>query len=251
MRKPNLREEGEGEGGDIKAAISLCRFCLAKQRSEATVRAKSCWIRSSHRARNVKRAYTWWGANEGNAVAVEDIARKTAGKPVTSQGCKSQKSHEAQKSHGRASLCAVSGCHGRKEARKMWIVGHVSGSSVAVRVSWREASKLLQQARGEGLRVGKQKPGGEHRKGSSGKAEEQRGQGKTLRFWATSSFTLLGPREQSAHGRAPLWVCALQLSVAVISKCPTARCELIHVPSAHKGGNLSLNDNNKKGEAFS
>lgn len=50
MKKPNPREEGEEEGGDIKAATSCVRrnkerrsrFYLAKQRSEAAVGAKSC-----------------------------------------------------------------------------------------------------------------------------------------------------------------------------------------------------------------
>lgn len=161
--KPNLRE-GEGEGGDIKASVSCVgrkkerrsHFYLAKQRREAAFGAKSCQVPSSHWARSTKWAWTWWGANEGNAAAVEDVPQKTSWETNDLTGLQVPK--EPGGGLGRAGECPVSDCCRRggsnwREERKMWIFGDVSGTPVAVRFSLREASKLFGSQ--EGKRGGK------------------------------------------------------------------------------------------------
>lgn len=203
MKKPNPREEGEGEGGDTKAAMScVTRNKETKQRSEAV-------------AEELPGPQQWPG--QGPKLGL-DLARSKWKKQHGYGRCTPKKGWETDDLTGlyvpgggprRADGCPVIEHHGKRgsdwrEERKMWILGDVSGPSAAVKFTWREATKLHWQLRAGG-RVGKQRPGEDNTENAAHgkkKNKRQRGQGKMLSFWATAFFTLLGPGAKAAGGQS-------------------------------------------------
>lgn len=209
-------------------------FCLV------AVGASSCQVPSWHWAR----AWRWWGVNEGNIAAVEDITQKKARKLDLTE-LQVRKSEDL----GRESRWVSCVCHRKRgsdcrQDRKTWILEMFLGLQLWWGSPEKPPANFFGSQGGKGWGCASRNQKMAQKMQFKQKNKGQTGLGKMSRFWVTLSFTVSWPCAKSAHEQSNF--AGLCTTVKCSGNLKMSHCKMwAHPCSLSKRGEASFQKKEK------